>query len=187
MGTSIIPDLDSIAEFRIITNNGEAEYGNYAGAQVYVVTKSGTNQFHGSGFEFLRNNSLDARNFYSTERGVLRQNQFGGTIGGPILHDKLFFFGDYQGMRRTRGVDSGLVLVPSPAMKTGDLSAVSDQLTGVVNGGFWAGNLSQALGYPVTPGESYYTPGCTSSANCVFPNARIPQSAWGAPVKSLMQ
>src|SRR5262249_54097950 len=136
---------------------------------------------------FLRNNSLDARNFYSTERGILRQNQFGGTIGGPILHDKLFFFGDYQGWRRTRGVDSGLVLVPSPAMKTGDLSALSDQLTGVVNGGFWADKLSQALGYPVTPGEAYYTPGCSSSANCVFPNAQIPQSAWAAPVKSLMQ
>jgi hypothetical protein len=187
MGTSVIPDLDSIAEFRIITNNGEAEYGNYAGAQVYVVTKSGTNQLHGSGFEFLRNNSLDSRNFYSSERGILRQNQFGGTIGGPILHDKLFFFGDYQGWRRTKGVDSGLVLVPSPAMKTGDLSAVSDQLTGVVNGGFWADKLSQTLGYAVMPGEPYYTPGCTSSANCVFPNARIPQSAWGAPVKSLMQ
>src|SRR5437660_2265023 len=187
MGTSVIPDLDSIAEFRIITNNGEAEYGNYAGAQVYVVTKSGTNQLHGSGFEFLRNSSLDSRNFFSSNRGILRQNQFGGTVGGPILHDKMFFFGDYQGMRRTLGVDSGRVLVPSPAVRTGDFSAESDQLTGVVNGGFWANQLSQALGYPVTPGEAYYTPGCTSSANCVFPNAQIPQSAWAAPVKNLMQ
>src|SRR5437867_4252463 len=187
MGTSVIPDLDSIAEFRSSTNNGEAEYGNYAGAQVYVVTKSGTNQLHGSGFEFLRNSSLDSRNFFSSNRGILRQNQFGGTVGGPILHDKMFFFGDYQGMRRTLGVDSGRVLVPSPAVRTGDFSAESDQLTGVVNGGFWANQLSQALGYPVTPGEAYYTAGCTSSANCVFPNAQIPQSAWAAPVKNLMQ
>src|SRR5438046_7426138 len=170
MGTSIIPDLDSIAELRIITNNGEAEYGNYAGAQVYVVTKSGTNQLHGSGFEFLRNSDLDSRNFYSSDRGILRQNQFGGAVGGPILHDKLFFFGDYQGMRRTVGVDSGLVSVPSTAEVGGDFSAVADQLTGVVNGGSWASQLSHALGYPVTPGEPYYAPGCTSSAACVFPN-----------------
>jgi hypothetical protein len=187
MGTSIIPDLDSIAEFRIITNNGEAEYGNYAGAQVYVVTKSGTNQFHGSGFEFLRNSSMDSRNFYSSDRGILRQNQFGGTAGGPIRHDKVFFFGDYQGMRRTTGVDSGLVLVPSPAERTGDLSGVADQLTGVVNGGYWANQLSQGLGYPVTPGEPYYSPGCTSSSQCVFPNAQVPQSVWAAPVKNSMQ
>ena len=197
MGTSIIPDLDSIAEFRIITNNGEAEYGNYAGAQVYVVTKSGTNQLHGSGFEFLRNSDLDARNFYSSDRGILRQNQFGGTVGGPIRHEEVFFFGDYQGMRRTIGVDSGKVSVPSPAERSGDFSAVADQLTGptengvykgpVVNGGYWANQLSKALGYPVTPGEPYYTTGCTSSSQCVFPNGQIPQSAWAAPVKNLMQ
>ncbi len=187
MGTSIIPDLDSIAEFRIITNNGEAEYGNYAGAQVYVVTKSGTNQFHGDVFEFLRNSSMDSRNFYSSDRGILRQNQFGGAAGGPIHHDRMFFFGDYQGMRKTVGVDSGLVLVPSPAERTGDFSAVTDQLTGVVNGGYWANQLSTALGYPVTPGEAYYSPGCTSSSRCVFPNAQVPQSVWAAPVKNLLQ
>src|SRR6266700_5472629 len=119
MGTSIIPDLDSIAEFRIITNNGDAEYGNYAGAQVYVVTKSGTNQLHGSVFEFLRNSDLDSRNFYSSDRGILRQNQFGGTVGGPIRRERMFFFGDYQGMRRTIGVDSGKVSVPSPAERSG--------------------------------------------------------------------
>src|SRR6266567_1822129 len=187
MGTSIIPDLDSIAEFRIITNNGEAEYGNYAGAQVYVVTKSGTNQLHGSGFEFLRNSDLDARNFYSSDRGILRQNQFGGTVGGPIRRERMFFFGDYQGMRKTVGVDSGKVSVPSPAERSGDFSAVADQLTGAVNGGYWANQLSQALGYPVASGEAYYSPSCSSSAQCVFPNAQIPQSAWAAPVKGLMQ
>ncbi len=186
MGTSIIPDLDSIAEFRIITNNGEAEYGNYSGAQVYVVTKSGTNQFHGEGFEFLRNSSMDGRNFYSSDRGILKQNQFGGTAGGPIRQNSMFFFGDYQGMRRTVGVDSGLVLVPSPAERSGDFSAISDQLSGVVNGGYWANQLSQKLGYSVTPGEPYYTPGCTSSSQCVFPNAKVPQSAWSAPVKNFM-
>src|SRR6266567_1103453 len=136
MGTSIIPDLDSIAEFRIITNNGEAEYGNYAGAQVYVVTKSGTNQLHGSGFEFLRNSDLDARNFYSSDRGILRQNQFGGTVGGPIRRERMFFFGDYQGMRKTVGVDSGKVSVPSPAERSGAFDPLS----------FTCGNATDAQG-----------------------------------------
>src|SRR5262249_30638359 len=80
-GTSIVPNLDSIHEFRVLTNNFDAEYGNYAGGIVNVVTKSGANQVHGSGFEFLRNTALDARNFFSPERGFFRQNQFGGTIG----------------------------------------------------------------------------------------------------------
>jgi hypothetical protein len=103
-GAAIIPNLDSIQEFRIITNNFDAEYGNYSGGQVNVVTKSGTNGFHGSGFEFLRNTSLDAKNYYalSTDKTpVFRQNQFGGTFGGPIIKDKTFFFVDYQGTRQT--------------------------------------------------------------------------------------
>ena len=104
-GAAIIPNLDSIAEFRIITNNFDAEYGNYAGGQVNVVTKSGTNGFHGSGFEFLRNTSLDAKNYFSSptdKTPVFRQNQFGGTVGGPIKKDKTFFFVDYQGWRQTQ-------------------------------------------------------------------------------------
>src|SRR3984885_4407584 len=80
-GAALIPNLDSIAEFRIITNNFNAEYGNYSGGQINVVTKSGTNGFHGDVFEFLRNTDLDARNYYSPTRGVYIQNQFGGTIG----------------------------------------------------------------------------------------------------------
>ena len=83
-GTSIVPNLDSIAEFRVLTNNFDAEYGNYSGGIVNVVTKSGVNQLHGSAFEFLRNTDLDARNFFSPERSFYRQNQFGGTVGGPI-------------------------------------------------------------------------------------------------------
>src|SRR5260370_5557100 len=82
-GTSIIPNLDSIAEFRVLTNNFDAEFGNYAGGIVTVVTKGGTNALHGDGFEFLRNTALDARNFLSPEREAYRQNQFGGTLGGP--------------------------------------------------------------------------------------------------------
>src|ERR1700682_4786023 len=89
-GTTVVPNLDSIAEFRVLTNNFDAEYGNYSGGVVNVVTKSGTNGLHGSAFEFLRNTALDAKNFFSPERGFYRQNQFGGTIGGPVKKNKLF-------------------------------------------------------------------------------------------------
>jgi len=112
-GTSIVPDLDSIAEFRVLTNNFDAEYGNYSGGIVNVVTKSGTNGFHGTAFEFLRNTALDAKNFFSSERAKFNQNQFGGTVGGPIAKNKIFFFGDYQGTRTRQGIDTGLISVPS--------------------------------------------------------------------------
>ncbi len=120
-GTAIIPDLDSIAEFRVLTNNFDAEYGNYSGGIINVVTKCGSNQFHGSAFEFLRNTDLDARNFFSPQRGFYRQNQFGGTVGGPIKKNKLFFFLDYQGTRNAQGLDTGLIQVPTLAERSGQL------------------------------------------------------------------
>jgi Carboxypeptidase regulatory-like domain len=176
-GAAMIPNLDSIAQFRIITNNFDAEYGNYSGGQVNVVTKSGTNQIHGSAFDFLRNTDLDARNYYSPTRGVFIQNQFGGTAGGPIRKNKIFWFGDYQGTRQILGATQSYP-VPSGSDRTGDLSDQSGALTGSVFGTGWANTLSQTLGYPVTQGEPYYTQGCTDSGTCVFPNALIPQSAW---------
>ena len=107
-GAAMIPNLDSIAQFRIITNNFDAEYGNYSGGQINVVTKSGTNQYHGTVFDFLRNTDLDARNYYSPTRGVYIQNQFGGTAGGPIRKNKMFWFADYQGTRQILGPDTKL-------------------------------------------------------------------------------
>ncbi len=112
-GTLIVPNLDSLAEFRVLTNNFDAQYGNYSGGIVNAVTRSGGNSFHGTAFEFLRNTDLDARNFFSADRGVYRQNQFGGTIGGPIRKNKLFFFADYQGTKTNQGIDSGLIAVPT--------------------------------------------------------------------------
>jgi hypothetical protein len=176
-GTAIIPNLDSIEEFRVLTNNADAEYGNFSGGQVNLVTKSGTNQFHGAAFDFLRNTDLDARNFFSPTRGSYIQNQFGGTLGGPIIHNKVFFFGDYQGTRLIQGASTGLVPVPSVEMRSGDFSSVASKLTGTVKGAYWANSLSQELGYQVTDGERYYTTGCFSSAQCVFPGAVIPQRA----------
>ncbi len=126
-GTGIIPNLDSIAEFRIVTNNFDAEYGNYAGGQINVITKSGTNKFHGSAFEFLRNRSFDATNYFSQVKDDHKQNEFGGTIGGPIVKDKLFFFADYQGNRVIQGQSggTGFIPVPTAAERSGDFSAVA--------------------------------------------------------------
>jgi len=189
MGTAIVPNLDSIQEFRVLTSNFNAEYGNYSGGQILVLTKAGTNRFHGDAFEFLRNTSLDARNYFSAQRAQFSQNQFGGTLGGPIRHDKIFFFADYQGTRMTQGVDTGRISVPSLADRTGDLYDLAGSLTGTVNGQSWADSLSlsQRLGYTVYPGERYYTPGCVSSSQCVLPNAKIPERAWSAPAKALLQ
>lgn len=175
-GAAMIPNLDSIAQFRIITNNFNAEYGNYSGGQINVVTKSGTNDYHGSLFDFLRNTDLDAKNYFSPSRGVFIQNQFGGTVGGPILKNKVFWFGDYQGTRQIVGQTQNYP-IPSDADRAGNLADQTDALTGSVNGNYWANMLSTKLGYVVTPGEAYYTPGCTTSAQCVFPNAVIPKSA----------
>jgi Carboxypeptidase regulatory-like domain len=185
--TAIIPNLDSIAEFRILTNNADAEYGNYSGGLINVITKQGTNQFHGDAFEFLRNPHLDSRNFFSPSRATYHQNIFGGTFGGPVMRDKVFFFTDYQGTRLVQGVDSGLLAVPSAQDRTGNLSDVASQLTKTVDGDAWAATLSQRLGYPVTAGEPYYTSGCATNTQCVFPNAVIPQSAISPPAQFLMK
>ena len=184
---AIVPNLDSIAEFRVLTSNFDAEYGGYSGGQINVVTKSGTNEFHGNAFEFRRDTNLDARNYFSPARGAFDQNQFGGTFGGPIRKNRTFFFADYQGTRLTQGVDTGQIPVPSAQVRSGDLSGIESALTGTVTGQYWANRLSQALGYSVSPGEPYYTAGCTASSQCVLPDAFIPTSAWSAPAENLVQ
>jgi hypothetical protein len=152
MGTSIVPVLDGIASFRVLTSNFDAEYGNSSGGQVLVTTKSGEAQMHGSAFEFLRNTALDARNYFSNERAAYRQNQYGGSLGGTP-HRNVAVFGDYQGTRLTEGVDTGNIAVPSTAERGGDFS--QSPLTGSVNGTYWAGLLTARLGQTVTAGESY--------------------------------
>jgi hypothetical protein len=183
-GAAVVPNLDSISEFRIITSNFDAEYGNFSGGQINLATKSGTNAFHGSAFEFLRNTALDARNFFDPpgKIGDFKQNQFGGTGGGPIKKDKLFFFADYQGTRQTRGQTVNTV-VPSGADRTGNLSDQAATLTGAVGATevAFANTLSQRLGYAVTPSEPYFSgPTCAATGPnpCVFPGAIIPKAAW---------
>ena len=199
MGAAIVPNLDAISEFRIITNNFDAEYGEFSGGQINVVTKSGTNGFHGSGFEFLRNTNFDARNYFSPTRGAFNQNQFGGTFGGPIRKNSIFFFGDYQGTRSTEGFDTPQISLPSAQDQTGNLIDMANSFMTVdasgnpvpttVSGSYWAGLLSTKLGYTVSTGENYYTPGCTSTGlnPCVLPGAVIPQSAWSAPATNLLK
>lgn len=197
-GATIAPTLDSIEEFRLLTNSFNAEYGRFTGAIVNVVTKSGTNRLHGSLYEFLRNDAFDARSYFDPSRAALKQSQFGGTIGGPVVKNKFFFFGDYQGTRQVAGVSSGEVPVPSLGERGGDFSDLSTTgfapFTGVVRGDNIPGNfpdvLSQRLGYTVTSGEQYWSAGCTTTSQCVFPGAAgpvIPQSAWSPVAKDTLK
>jgi hypothetical protein len=173
-GTSIIPDLDSIEEFRVLTSNFDPEYGNYNGGIVTVVSKAGSNAFHGGAFEFFRNTNLDAKGYFDPTRSAFNQNQFGGTIGGPIHRDKIFFFTDYQATRTTQGVSTGNISVPTMAERNGNFN----DLTGSVSGPYLASLLTQKLGRTVHAGDAYAT---------VFPDGNIPQAAWAAPAKHLLQ
>ena len=116
-----LPSIDSIQEFQVQTNNYSAEYGRSSGSIVNLVTKSGTNQLHGSAYEFFRNNVLDARNFFADPAfaaPALRLNQFGATLGGPIQKDKTFFFGNYEGFRQVAGI-TNLTNVPTDTDRSG--------------------------------------------------------------------
>jgi outer membrane receptor protein involved in Fe transport len=117
-----VPNPDAVQEFRVISNNYSAEYGRSAGAIVSVVTKSGTNEFRGTAFEFLRNDALNGDDFFQGKPGTLDQHQFGATAGGPILKDRIFFFAAYQGFRRHTEEFKNTALVPTAAERGGDFS-----------------------------------------------------------------
>src|SRR5450432_3077183 len=200
LGAGLVPNLDSIEEFRLITNSFDAEYGKFSGAVVNAITKSGTNGFHGDAFEFLRNDKLDAKNFFAPSKSELRRNQFGYAAGGPVWKNKIFWFSDYQGTRQVQGAESGLVTVPTADQRLGNfdpsLFATTDTVNGVstsvpttIDGPYWAQVLSQRLGYAVTQGEAYSFPGCNSTnpvAGCVFPGGVIPQAAWSVPSTKIL-
>ncbi|MBV8820263.1 MAG: TonB-dependent receptor, partial [Acidobacteriaceae bacterium] len=177
-GAAIVPNLDSVAEFRLITNSFDAEYGRFSGGVMNAITKSGNNRFHGTLFEFLRNNDLDSRGFFDPVRATLKRNQFGYAIGGPAIKNRLFWFTDYQGTRQIQGASTGLVQVPTVAQRNGQFSP--GDLNGTVGGPYWAQVLSQRLGYTITDGEPYSTPSCTTNTQCVFPNGVIPTRAFSA-------
>src|SRR5437867_12706682 len=131
----IVPTIDSIQEVRVLASNFSAEYGDAAGSVTVVQSKSGTNAFHGSAYEFLRNDKLDANNFFNNRAGVarppFRRNEFGGTFGGPIKRNKTFFFLDYQGIRLAQPV-TNVSTIPTVAQRnmiaTGNFSALGTQI-----------------------------------------------------------
>ncbi len=123
-GTPVNPNPDVINEFRALTNAYSAEYGESSGVTMIATTKSGTNQYHGTAFEFLQNDALNAGNYFTHSVPVLRYNQFGGTFGGPIKKDKLFFFIDTQITRQTNPVAITNITVPTAAMRAGDFSSL---------------------------------------------------------------
>jgi hypothetical protein len=120
-GIGILPSIDAIQEFKVLTYNYSAEYGTRSGPTVLVITKSGANKLHGSLFEFFRNTVLDAQDPFASKKDKFNLNQFGASLGGALQKDKTFFFGDYQGTRKRRG-KSFLGLIPTPAMMGGDFT-----------------------------------------------------------------
>jgi hypothetical protein len=205
LGAGLVPNLDSVEEFRLITNSFDAEYGKFSGAVMNAITKSGTNGFHGDVFEFLRNDAMDARNFFTSSKSELHRNQFGFTAGGPFWKNKLFWFTDYQGTRQVAGAETGIVNLPTAAQFQGNFGP--GVLTGAVdtaqlpNAGDcpakyspcvdWPTQLSQRLGYTVTNNEPFWTAGCNTLADaqagtCVFPGGVIPQSAWSPAAKGIL-
>src|SRR5271170_6255247 len=121
-GPAIQPSPDAIEEFRVLTNTFDAEYGRNSGSVVNVVTKSGTNQIHGDFYDFLRNDALNTRGYFDSSIAPYKQNQFGGTLGGPIKKDSTFIFGSYEGNLLTQGISTGTVLLPTGAEAGGDFS-----------------------------------------------------------------
>jgi hypothetical protein len=166
----IVPSPDAIAEVSMITNTINPEYGRNGGAILNATTKSGSNQFHGDGFEFYRDTALNTRNFFSPTATVYHQNQFGGTVGGPIKKDKAFFFFSYQGTRYRRpetvgdcgGCTPGTSSVFTPAQRSGDFSS----------SGPFGNNRS---GFSLTGSNGAVYPAGTPY-NVIFPDSKIPVS-----------
>lgn len=208
LGAGLVPNLDSVEEFRLITNSFDAEYGKFSGAVMNAITKSGTNGIHGTVFEFLRNDKFDARGFFDPTKAELRRNQFGYAVGGPFWKNKVFWFTDYQGTRQVKGASTGLVQLPTQDQRDGKFgtSAFVDSDTGqpfVVQsapcsaGATCALNWEQTLtsrlnpltGQTVVADEPYSFPGCANTdpvTGCVFPGGVIPQGAFDLRATKLL-
>ncbi len=140
-GFVLKPPIDSIAEFRILTHNASAEFGRNTGSTTNIVTRSGTNRFHGALWEFLRNDAMDSSDYFSQSVQPLKQNQFGGTFGGPIVKDKTFFFGYYEGFRNRQG-ETVPATVPSQDERGGDFGQLC---TSIPNDAFVAGTCTNTV------------------------------------------
>src|ERR1700730_13374308 len=175
---AIQPTPDSIAEFRVLSNTFDAEYGRNSGAVINVVTKSGTNSWHGSVYEFLRNQSLNAKGYLDLRRADDKQNQFGGTFGGPIKKDRTFFFASYEGRRVVHGISSDPVIVPTAAERAGDFSATPFDPTAVVGTQTFADILNARCGVGATVGATY---------NSLFPTNVIPTNCFDPAAAAILK
>lgn len=147
-GGNLIPNPDALHEFRLLTSNFDAEFGRAPGGVVNLITRSGTNQFHGLLYDYLRNNVLNAKSYFNNAVTPLKQNQFGGNIGGPIIKDKLFFFFSYEGLRISSPatVSSASLITPTAAQATGDLSSLpSSKWPKMPDGSFYSCNGKQGV------------------------------------------
>jgi outer membrane receptor protein involved in Fe transport len=166
-GFVLKPPVDAIAEFRIITHSANAEFGNALGSTTNIITRSGTNQIHGTLWEFLRNDDLDANNYFALTQEPLKQNQFGATTGGPIRKDKTFVFGFYEGFRNRQG-ETALTTVPSVKQRTGDFSELCPE-------GF-------TQGFCNNPANQLFN----VFANAPYPNNLVPQAQFNQVSQNLL-
>jgi hypothetical protein len=139
------PFPDALQEFKVETSALTAQNGIHAGASITAVTKSGANGFHGDAFDFFRNGDLNARNFFAPTRDTLKRNQYGGTIGGPIVKNKIFFFFGYQGTKTRQDPSTTNAFVPTPAMLAGDFSACPSAIPAALASQFTNGKISPTL------------------------------------------
>ena len=192
---TVQPSPDSIQEFRVLTNTFDAEYGRNSGSVVNVITKSGTNDWHGNLYEFFRNRSLNANGYFDTTKPQFNQNQFGGTFGGPIQKNQTFFFMSYEGRRIRQGIPSPVVTVPTAQERPSPTNVVNGQIVS---------DFSD-LGSPFTgafanPSLLANRTGCqaaitaigggalsTGDPNTIFPNQQIPLACMDPTAVDLLQ
>lgn len=184
---AIQPSPDTIEEFRVLTNTFDAEYGRNSGSVVNVVTKGGTNQFHGDAYEFFRNRVLNTRGFFDTAKPKFNQNQFGGTLGGPIVRNKTFFFLSAEQREIRQGISSDLVTVPTAAERSGDFSS-SDPFSGTLTDDYLAGVMNQRPGCASAVAANGGAPLAAGTAWAgIFPGNRIPPACFDATAADLLQ
>jgi len=190
---TVQPTPDSIQEFRVLTNTFDAEYGRNSGSVVNVVTKSGTNEWHGNVYEFFRNTVLNARNYFDTTTPQFNQNQFGGTFGGPIKKDRTFFFSSYEGRRIRQGITSVFVNLPTAQ----EMPSANHQFSDFSDTGGFDGTLSDAHVASLLNSR----PGCSAKVaaaggapiaagtawSAIFPNSVIPLACMDATAVDLLQ
>ena len=166
-GFVLKPPVDAISEFRIITHSANAEFGGALGSTTNIITRSGTNQIHGTLWEFLRNDDLDANNYFAQTQEPLKQNQFGASVGGPLKKDKTFIFGFYEGFRNRQG-ETTLTTVPSVKQRAGDFSELCPE---GFSGGFCNNPAHQLFNV---------------FANAPYPNNQVPPEQFNSVSENLL-